>query len=83
MPVAAVNNGGSPSVSSGSQIALFGIKYGLINASFEPLVRLSKAPRPTSLPVPAVVGTAITGATCAVILLTPPRIAAYCSSGPA
>jgi hypothetical protein len=50
MPVAAVNNGSNFSVSSGSHIALVGIRCGLINASFEPFVRFSKAPRPTLLP---------------------------------
>ena len=40
------------------------------------------APLPTSLPVPAVVGIAITGASFAVMRATPPLIAMKLSSGP-
>ena len=71
-PVAAVSAGGRPSVSSGSQIARFGIRCGLMNPSFRPSASVSSAARPTSAPVPAVVGIAITGATAAVIRSIPP-----------
>ncbi len=62
-PVAAVRPGGRPSVSSGSQIARFGIRCGLMKPSLRPSARVSSAARPTSAPVPAVVGIAMTGAT--------------------
>ena len=71
-PVAAVSPGGRPSVSSGSQIARFGMRCGLMNPSFRPSSRVISAARPTSDPVPAVVGMAITGATAAVIFGMPP-----------
>ena len=82
MPVAAVRPGGSPRVSSGSQIAAFGIMWGAMKPSLRPSRNVISAARPTSLPVPAVVGTATSGATAAVIFGMPPRIAAYRSSGP-
>ena len=66
MPVAAVSIGGSPRVSSGSTIDHLGIMCGLIIANLRPLVILIREPRPTSEPVPAVVGIAITGATAEV-----------------
>ncbi len=81
MPVAAVRRGGKPSVSSGSHIAIFGIMCGLMKPSLRPSFSVINAPRPTSLPVPAVVGIAISGATFAVIFASPPPINAYCSSG--
>ena len=82
IPVAAVNVRGKPIVNSGSQIARFGIRCALMKPSFRPSFNVSSAARPTSLPVPDVVGTAITGATAAVIFGIPPRMAAYCSSDP-
>ena len=63
MPVAAVRNGGRPSVSSGSQMAVLGTRCQLWKPSFRPSSTMTIAPRATSLPVPAVVGTAISGAT--------------------
>ena len=82
MPVAAVSSGGKPSVRSGSQIARLGIRCGLMKPSLRPSLSVSSAARPTSLPVPAVVGIAMTGATALEIFGMPPRIAAYCASGP-
>ena len=81
IPVAAVRPRGRPSVRSGSQMATRGIMWGARNASFRPSRSVSRAARPTSLPVPAVVGMATTGATSAVILSTPPSMAAYRSKG--
>ena len=71
-PVAAVRPGGRPRVSSGSQIARFGIRCGLMKPSLRPSARVRSAARPTSAPVPAVVGIAMTGATAGVIRATPP-----------
>ncbi len=79
MPVAAVSIGGSPRVSSGSTIDHLGIMCGLIIANLRPLVMLIREPRPTSEPVPAVVGIAITGATAEVTLSKPPQINAVSS----
>ena len=63
MPVPAVMSGGMPTVNSGSQIAVLGIMSGW-KITF--LVRVASSvttpARPTSEPVPAVVGTAMTGA---------------------
>src|SRR6185369_10126188 len=55
IPVAAVSRGGRPSVSSGSQIAVFGTRFQLWKPSFLPSSTMTIAPRATSLPVPAVV----------------------------
>ena len=41
------------------------------------------APRATSLPVPLVVGMAISGSTASVMRGEPPSMVAYCVSGPA
>ena len=71
-PVAAVSPGGRPSVSSGSQMARLGMRCGEMMPSLRPSSSVSSAARPTSAPVPAVVGTAITGATCGVIRSSPP-----------
>ena len=81
IPVAAVRRGGRPSVRSGSHTARFGIRCGLMKPSLRPSARLMRAARPTSLPVPAVVGMAITGATRSVMRPSPPSIVAYCASG--
>ena len=81
MPVAAVSQGGRPSVSSGSQMARFGIRFGLMMPSLRPSERFMTEPRPTSLPVPDVVGIATSGATFGVIRATPPSTIAYCDSG--
>ena len=63
MPVAAVSAGGRPSVSSGSQIATLGHDERRDHADLAAVVEdQDRAARPTSLPVPAVVGTAMTGA---------------------
>ena len=75
-PVAAVRNGGRPSVSSGSQIARFGMRCGLMKPSLRPSSSVTSAARPTSVPVPAVVGMAITGATAPVSSGCRHRIAA-------
>ena len=83
IPVPAVSLGGTVRVSSGSQIASRGRRCGLTTASFRPLDITMTAARPTSDPVPAVVGTAIIGATAGVIRSAPPTVAAYCSSEPA
>ena len=76
MPVAAVRRGGRPSVSSGSQMAALGTSDQLWKPSLRPSSTMMMAPRATSLPVPAVVGTAISGATVSVILGVPPSIVA-------
>ena len=49
--------------------------------SLRPSASVSSAARPTSAPVPAVVGMATTGATVGLMRGTPPWIAAYCSNG--
>src|ERR1017187_4837085 len=62
MPVAAVRNGGSPTVSSGSRMARLGISHGLKMMIFRPsLCEVITEDRPTSLPVPEVVGIAMMG----------------------
>jgi hypothetical protein len=61
MPVAAVRWGGRPSVSSGSQIAARGTRCQEWKPSLRWSSRIRIAPRATSLPVPLVVGTAISG----------------------
>ena len=71
-PVAAVSPFGRPSVSSGSQMARFGMRYGETTATFRRSSSVRSAARPTSAPVPAVVGIAITGATAAVMRASPP-----------
>jgi len=76
MPVAAVSSGGRPSVRSGSQMAALGIRCQEWKPSLRPSSTIRMAPRATSLPVPAVVGTAISGATAAVIFGDPPSIVA-------
>src|SRR3546814_9251371 len=64
MPVAAVMCGGRPTVSSGSEITVAGSIFGLkmIFLMWVASSRMTEA-RPTSEPVPAVVGTATMGAT--------------------
>jgi hypothetical protein len=57
MPVAAVREGGRPKVRAGSHSARVGNRCGLMKSSLRPS-RLIIAARPTSLPVPAVVGIA-------------------------
>ena len=61
IPAPAVRTGGNPNVSSGSQIAAFGIKCGLAKINFLPSFIMIKDPTDTSLPVPEVVGIAIMG----------------------
>jgi len=61
MPLPAVSADGMERVSSGSQTAAPGSRCGLKNPSLSPLSRVSRAARPTSLPLPAVVGTATSG----------------------
>ena len=62
MPVAAVKTGGSSRVRSGSQIAALGRRCGLRTVVLRPVWgSWIKVPRPASLPVPAVVGTATIG----------------------
>ncbi len=65
-----------PSVSDGSQIAAFGSRCHEWKPSLWPLFRMMIAPRATSLPVPEVVSTAISGAHRSVILLLPPSMVA-------
>lgn len=67
MPVAAVSCAGRPRVSAGSQMAALGTTWGEMTPTLRPSSRIRMAPRPTSLPVPAVVGTAITGAVAGVM----------------
>ena len=63
MPVPAVIAGGMPTVSSGSQIVTFGIISGWKMIFFVWVASSVTTPaRPTSEPVPAVVGTATIGA---------------------
>ena len=63
MPVPAVSAGGRPTVSSGSQITCAGIIFGWKITFLVCVARLVMTPaRPTSEPVPAVVGTATIGA---------------------
>ncbi len=63
MPVPAVITGGMPTVSSGSQITIFGIIFGWKITFLVCVASCVMTPaRPTSEPVPAVVGTATTGA---------------------
>ncbi len=76
MPVAAVSRGGRPSVSAGSSSAALGSRCQLWKPSLRPSSTIRIAPRATSLPVPAVVGTAISGATPAPMRSLPPSIVA-------
>ncbi len=76
IPVAAVSRGGRPSVSAGSQRADFGSRCQEWKPSLRPSSRIRIAPRATSLPVPAVVGMAISGAAASVILPLPPSMVA-------
>ncbi len=78
MPVPAVNLAGSDIVRSGSQIATFGSNCGPRTPNSRwPGAGWTPAPRETSLPVPAVVGMAMIGATGPVILAG----SAYCGKG--
>ena len=61
MPVAAVNPAGKPTVSSGSSSTLAASKEGWKKTCFFPPNPITEL-RPTSLPVPAVVGIATKGA---------------------
>jgi hypothetical protein len=79
MPVAAVRPGGKPSVNSGSQIETRGIRWGLKTINFSPDSTMMMAARDTSLPVPAVVGMAISGITGP---MRPPRPAAKVTKSP-
>ena len=63
IPVAAVIAGGRLRLNSGSQIATGGTNLMLTHAALAPPSRVSEAARPTSAPVPAVVGMATIGAT--------------------
>ena len=76
MPVAAVSSGGRPSVSSGSSTATLGMRCQAWKPSLRPSSTMTMAPRATSLPVPAVVGTAISGHTRGVINGDPPSMVA-------
>ena len=76
MPVAAVSSGGRPSVISGSSTATLGIRCQAWKPSLRPSCTMTMAPRATSLPVPAVVGTAISGQTRGVISPEPPSMVA-------
>ena len=80
IPVAAVMNGGKPTVSSGSRMAAFAIRCGEKITVLVPSIT-STVLRPTSLPVPAVVGTWTMGGTRAVIFASPPLASSYCASG--
>ncbi|MNT32781.1 hypothetical protein D3C72_1686790 [compost metagenome] len=76
MPVAAVSRGGRPSVSSGSQMAALGMRNQLWKPSLRWSSTMTMAPRATSLPVPLVVGTAMSGTARSVILGEPPSMVA-------
>jgi hypothetical protein len=80
MPVAAVMPGGRPSVSSGSQSATAGTRWRLAKVALRPSSVMTMAPIETSLPVPAVVGMAISGG-CLPILALPLRITSSSSRG--
>ena len=73
MPVPAVIEGGMPTVSSGSQITTFGIIFGWKITFLVCVASSVTTPaRPTSEPVPAVVGTATIGAILSGIGARPP-----------
>jgi hypothetical protein len=75
---AAVIFGGMDTVSSGSRIATFGINLGEKITVLRFVASNVTTPlRPTSVPVPAVVGTAIIGGTTPVILAPPPIASSY------
>ena len=76
MPVAAVSQAGRPRVSSGSRMAALGNRCQLWKPSLRPSSTMTMAPRATSLPVPAVVGTAISGGTVSGIFRLPPSMVA-------
>ena len=72
-PVAAVTRGGIDVVSSGSRIATLASRYGLKMTVFRWLASSVTTPeRPTSLPVPAVVGIATSGGTFGPMKRSPP-----------
>ncbi len=81
IPVAAVSSGGIKEVSSGSHILARGIRWSLIIANFLSSLVVTNAARPTSLPLPAVVGMAISGGMMPVIFDPPPELTAYVSIG--
>ena len=63
-PVAAVTRGGIERVSSGSRMATFASRCGLKMTVLRPVAASVTTPeRPTSLPVPAVVGIVTIGGT--------------------
>ena len=73
MPVPAVMAGGMPTVSSGSAITTFGIIFGWKMIFLVCVVSSVRTPaRPTSEPVPAVVGTATIGAIAVGVGARPP-----------
>src|SRR5690349_3425031 len=81
-PVAAVIIGGMLTVRCGSKIAQLGIMLGAKKIVFLPVSgKVATALRPTSLPVPAVVGSAIIGGSGFVIFALPPLLSSYCASG--
>ena len=63
-------------------MADFGMMCGEMSPTFLPTSRMTTAARPTSLPVPAVVGIAIKGLTEPVILFIPCSMAAKVRNGP-
>ena len=63
-------------------MAALGIRNQLWKPSLRWSSTMTMAPRATSLPVPLVVGTAISGTTASVILGEPPSMVAYVLSGP-
>ena len=73
MPVPAVMKVGMPTVSSGSQMTTFGIIFGWKITFFVCVFSSVTTPaRPTSEPVPAVVGTATIGAISSRVGARPP-----------
>ena len=73
MPVHAVKFGGKPALSLGSSITIAGIILGWAKIRFVSTASsVIKPARPVSEPVPAVVGTAITGAMLSLLILGPP-----------
>jgi hypothetical protein len=76
MPVAAVSPGAGPVSGRGRSMAALGIRCQLWKPSLRPSSTMTMAPRATSLPVPAVVGTAISGGHALGDLGLPPSMVA-------
>src|SRR5689334_22375151 len=81
IPVAAVSIAGINMVKCESQMLARGSRYSLMIPIFFPLFSVMRAARPTSLPLPAVVGMAISGGMLLVMIADPPEVNAYDSRG--